>query len=81
MSFVERPESPHCRRCDGAVYRTERNFLQRCFSSPLALSLYRCDWCGVKQWSRTPGVSRAARLMAGLVFLLIGGVLLLLLTR
>lgn len=81
MSFSERPESPRCRRCDGDVYRTKRNFLQRCLFSPLAMSLYRCDWCGVTQWNRTPGVSLGARLMAGLVVLLAGGVLLLMLSR
>ena len=72
---------PRCRRCDGDVYRTERSFLQRCVSSPLALNRYRCDWCGTAQWNRASGRSVTGRLIGLLVVLAIGGVLLAMLSR
>ena len=72
---------PRCRRCDGDVYRTERNVLQRCLSSPLALNRYSCDWCGTSQWSRASSRSVTGRLMGLLVLLAIGGVLLVMLAR
>lgn len=72
---------PRCRRCDGTVYRTERSFVQRCFSSPLALNRYRCDWCGTTQWNRASGRSLTGRVLGLVVLLAVGSVLVVMLAR